>query len=361
MRKAWLYIRKDRPGWYVRWYGDDGRQRSRRLPNKETAERYRNHLEHQMNVGLYFDPQELAWSELVQEYLEYARTVKGGKPATIHEYEKTFTSFERLCGDDLLSSQVTEKVIHQFIAARRAKGTANTTINKDLRHLKAFIRWAIKAEYMGEPARKIDWSQIRQKEPETADARALSLEEFGKLLYWAGKLYGTDWVVRLLLAVGTGLRQQDVEALRIESIDFDRGGLATQSEKTSKGRKLRPLNSDILAEVKDYLGDRTTGRILVDHYHHSKWERICAKASVADVKYHDLRATSGSFIALAGFSTALVQSWLEHETPLLTTKIYLNVSPEQRAAAQAIPAKEALKIRMDLSKKDTIPGPDSDA
>lgn len=351
MRKAWLYRRKHRPGWYVRWYGDDGRQRSQRLPNKETAERCRNRLEHQMNAGLYYDTQTLSWSELVTEYMDYARNVKGGKPATIHEYEKTFASFTRLCGDALLSSQISDRVVHQFIAARRAEGTANSTINKDLRHLKAFIHWAIKAEYAGETARKIDWADIRQRETETADARVLSLEEFGRLLYWAGKLYGPNWTVRLLLAVGTGLRQQDVEALRIEALDFDRGGLATQSEKTAKARNLRPINTDILQEIRRYIDQRTSGRILLDHYHHSKWERICTKAGL-DIKYHDLRATSGSFMALAGFSTAVAQAWLEHETPILTNKIYLNVSQEQRAAAQSIPAKEVLEIALKLSKND---------
>lgn len=340
MRKAWTYKRKNRPGWYVVWYEGET-QCSKRLPNKAEAERFREGLQRQMNDELYSGSSSLPWDTLTAQFLKYHEEVKGVMASTLREYHKTLTAFERLCGTPE-SGGINHKLIERFIAERRKEGTAGATINKDLRGLKALVNWGLAQRHMGAPAKDIPWGNFHQKEQEKL-VRALSVEEWSRLLYHAGNLYGRDWVIRLLLAVGTGLRQQDIEALQVESIHFDQGGLSTHSTKTGKGMGLRPLAAEVLDELRAYIGTRTQGRILQDTYHHTKWERIVDAAGLQGLRYHDLRATSGTFIALAGFSTSVAQDWLEHSTERLTKRIYLNVSPARRAAAQSIPAGQALE------------------
>jgi len=68
-----------------------------------------------------------------------------------------------------------------------------------------------------------------------------------------------------------------------------------------------------------------------------KWRKICKKAGLADLKFHDLRKTFCSLLAQNGVSTAVAQRLLEHSSPNLTNKIYTNVDPVLRSAVEQLP------------------------
>jgi len=60
-------------------------------------------------------------------------------------------------------------------------------------------------------------------------------------------------------------------------------------------------------------------------------------ADLTDLKFHDLRKTFGSLLAQNGVSTAVTQKLLEHSSPNLTNKIYINVDPVLRHAVEQFP------------------------
>ena len=66
------------------------------------------------------------------------------------------------------------------------------------------------------------------------------------------------------------------------------------------------------------------------------------KVGLADFKFHDLRKTFGSVLAQNGVSTAVIQRLLEHSSPDLTNKVYMNVDPVLRHAVDQIPASDWL-------------------
>jgi integrase len=72
-------------------------------------------------------------------------------------------------------------------------------------------------------------------------------------------------------------------------------------------------------------------------FNYRKWRRICKKAGVDDLKFHDLRKTFGSLLAQNGVSTAVTQRLLEHSSPHLTNKVYTNVDPVLRHAVEQLP------------------------
>jgi len=53
-----------------------------------------------------------------------------------------------------------------------------------------------------------------------------------------------------------------------------------------------------------------------------------------------------------GFSTAVIQRLLEHSSPDLTNKVYMNVDPVLRHAIDTMPAGDWLRIRI-VGKKKT--------
>jgi len=310
------------------------------------AEQWRERLLRELNSDYYVSPTAVSFQYLTRAFIENREQTKGVKPSTLHEYRKMFSMWDRLCGQPL-STSLNHKMVEKYVRARRQDGAAGATINKDLRILKTLVTWGTKEHLVSSQAHKIRWEDLYQK-IESHQPQVLSVEGWGALLYHANRIYGWDWVIRILLAVGTGLRQQDVERLQITDLRYDLKGIATRSVKTGKEMPLRPLHPFLLEQLKVYTEDRAEGRILRDTYHRNKWLRIIEAANLPGFKYHSLRACSGTFIALAGYSTKAVQDWLEHSTPTLTDKIYLNVSTQRRDVAESIPMEEAMETMRKL-------------
>ncbi len=317
------------------WYDDEGKQRSIRCPDKPAAERYAARLEHQMNQDLYCEPLKLSWADLVEEYLTEKRDVQRRADGSLGSIKTILGLFGKKCGEPH-SFAIDDRLMRKYVAIRNAQQRSPATVNRDLRTLHAFIVWGIESDRMGPAASKIRWSSLRQREDAKA-VRGLTVSEIGEFLTTAERMYGPDWRIRLLLAIGTGLRLRDVERLTIEDISFDRRGITTHSKKTGKGMGVRPLHPTILRELRHYIEGRESGRILVDLWSHSKWDRIRIAAKMPRVTHKMLRKSFASFVAQAGYSTAVVQDLLEHSDPRLTKDVYTDVSPVLRAAAESIP------------------------
>jgi integrase len=59
--------------------------------------------------------------------------------------------------------------------------------------------------------------------------------------------------MRILLALGTGLRRGDIESLRVCDIDFENSCITARSQKTRKSMGSRPVPVLIMAELKKYI------------------------------------------------------------------------------------------------------------
>jgi len=77
-------------------------------------------------------------------------------------------------------------------------------------------------------------------------------------------------------------------------------------------------------------------------FNYRHWRKICVKAGLSDMKFHDLRRTFCSVLAQNGVSTAVTQRLLEHSSPNLTNKIYTNVDPVLRQSVEKIPVQKWL-------------------
>ena len=101
----------------------------------------------------------------------------------------------------------------------------------------------------------------------------------------------------------------------------------------------RPVSAEIMAELSKYVCGLDVGqeKLFKTKFNYRKWRRICKKAGLDDLKFHDLRKTFGSLLAQNGVSTAVTQRLLEHSSPYLTNKVYTNVDPVLRYAVEQLP------------------------
>jgi integrase len=150
--------------------------------------------------------------------------------------------------------------------------------------------------------------------------------------------------IRILLALGTGLRRGDIESLKTSDIDFEKNYITTSSRKTRKSMGARPVPEIIIIELKKYLNDLNCNekKLFDDNFNYKRWKKICRKAGLFDLKFHDLRKTFCSVLAQNGISTAVTQRLLEHSSPNLTNKVYTNVDPVLRYAVEQIPVSDWL-------------------
>jgi integrase len=280
-----------------------GKRKTKALPSKALAEHYCQIKYTQLNSDVFIGTVTVDWTQMCDEY-EHSKKVAGNKDVSIYEIALTLRHFERLIGR-CNSKQMTQNAIDKFIL-QRGQEVKRTTLNKDIRNIRAFINWCRENRYInGEIKLKL------LKEDEMP-VKSLTKTQIKKLLS-AFKSYQT-MRMRIILALGTGLRRGDIELLRVSDLDFENSYVTTRSIKTRKSMGSRPVPVPIMAEIKKYVSglDPEQEKIFVGCFKQYRWNKIREKLGLGDFKFHDLRKTCGSVLAQNGVSTAVVQRLLEH-------------------------------------------------
>ena len=120
--------------------------------------------------------------------------------------------------------------------------------------------------------------------------------------------------------------------LKISDINFVNNYITTANKKTRKSMGSRPVSAPVMSKLTKYVSeiDAEQEKMFNNNFSYKRWRKICQKAGIADLKFHDLRKTFGSMFAQNGISTAVTQKLLEHSSPRLTNKVYTNVGPVLR-------------------------------
>jgi len=271
---------------------------------------------------------------MVSEYIE-AKQIQGVTEGTLYEHALSLRNFERLMGK-CNSKQFTQNIIDSFIQ-QRSPEVKRATLNKDLRNLKTFVYWCRKNRYLNGQL------EIRELKIEERPVRSLNVSQIKKLLASANQY--PSMKMRILLALGTGLRRGDIESLKISDIDFERNSITTTSKKTRKSMASRPVSAEMMTELSKYVCslDVDQEKLFKTKFNYRKWRKVCKKAGLVDLKFHDLRKTFCSLLAQNGVSTAVTQRLLEHSSPNLTNKVYTNIDPVLRQSVNLLPIEQWLK------------------
>jgi len=286
-----------------------------------------------LNSDVFTGTVAIDWNQIRNEY-EHSKKVAGVVEDSLYEVALTLCHFERLVGK-CNSKQITQNAIDKYIL-ERGKEVVRSTLNKDIRNLKAFINWCRENRYVNGEIK------IRELKEDERPVKSLSKTQIKKLLS-ASKRH-KKLRMRILLALGTGLRLGDIDPIRVSDINFEKSSVTKRSKKTRKSMGSRPVPLPIMAELKKYVSglDAEQEKVFNDNFSRYRWSKIRHKLGLGDFKFHDLRETFGSVLAQNGVSTAVTQKLLEHSSTDLTNKIYTNVDPVLRHAVDQIPASDWL-------------------
>jgi len=187
------------------------------------AEHYCQLKYSQLNSDVFTGIVPIDWKQMVEEYRE-CKKVQGVTEATLYEIALTLRHFERLIGK-CSSKQIAQNSIDKFILERGSE-VKRTTLNKDIRNLRTFINWCREKRYLNGTIR------IRELKEDKRPVKSLKDAQVKKLMSVA-EPYQTIRM-RILLALGTGLRRSDIESLSISDIDFENNSIIPQVEKPEK-------------------------------------------------------------------------------------------------------------------------------
>src|SRR5215510_2145522 len=115
----------------------------------------------------------------------------------------------------------------------------------------------------------------------------------------------------VMLALATGARSGELLSLRWPDVDLKRGTLTFQETKNGERRAV-PLTGQALALMGQHAKVRRIDTVLVFPDATGKrpvgireaWEYAVKRAGISDFRFHDLRHTAASYLAMSGASLA---------------------------------------------------------
>ncbi len=174
-----------------------------------------------------------------------------------------------------------------------------------------------------------------QKEKENPGrVRYLSSKEKDALLIACGKSPMAELELIVTLALTTGMRRGEILALRWPDVDIRRGSIVLQKTKNGECRAV-PIAPQVLALLGKHAQVRHLNTDLVfpragedrpidfDHV----FTDAVREAKIKDFRFHDLRHTAASYLAMSGAMTAEIAAVLGHKT-LAMVKRYAHLSDQ---------------------------------
>lgn len=177
------------------------------------------------------------------------------------------------------------------------------------------------------PMRKV----TKPKEPR-GRVRFLSDDERKNLLAACKESDSPYLYITVVLALSTGGRRMEVLGLRWQDVDLTRG-IITLHETKNGERRILPLTGHALALMKEHSKIRYVNCDLVFPGKSFKtpvdvrtpWENALKRAGITDFRWHDLRHSCASYLAMNGASLAEIAEILGHKT-LQMVKRYAHLS-----------------------------------
>ncbi|MDY6974266.1 MAG: site-specific integrase, partial [Thermodesulfobacteriota bacterium] len=221
---------------------------------------------------------------------------------------------------DIPLKHITVRHIDNLMADMARSGLSIATVNKNYRHVKAAL------------TKGYEWYDLKplrfpKQLPETKQVRYLTKNQLHTLIKAIDDPEFADFC---WFAAYTGLRSGEILRLQWSDIDNPETGLMRISvRQKNKTESYLPINANTKAILKQCRQRgwkkpfRFTSRTSVSQM----FKKAARKAGLGWYRFHDLRHTYGSHLAMAGENEAAIQKLMRHKS-IVSTLIYTNLSNE---------------------------------
>jgi len=170
---------------------------------------------------------------------------------------------------------------------------------------------------------------IPSKPEDNHRVRYLSTLERKRLLNACREVSWSKLYLLVLTAITTGARRGELLSLRWSDIDFERQTAYVQTTKNGQPKVL-PLTDDVINELTKF---RQQGSSLIFNSKvkpnkafcfNKQWKKALTLAEVDNFRFHDLRHTTASYLAMSGASLLEIADVLGHKQ-ISVTKRYAHL------------------------------------
>lgn len=265
-------------------------------------------------------------------------------------------------------TDITPFAIEKWKQRRRQEGVSVARIARQLNDLRACLNRAVKWGALDvSPFEKVE----RAKPDSSAKVRYLTPEEEGRLRVAldaregeirAARCRGNEWRAErgypqyadlseqeyadylkpaVLLSLNTGLRRGELLSLEWTDIDFDLKILTVRGDGSKTGQTRHvPLNREALNVLHHWKQQPGLKSKWVFHHWDGKpfrnlrkaWIAVLKEAKIPNFRWHDLRHTFASNLAIAGIDLNTVRELLGHSDYKMTLR-YAHLTPEVKHRA----------------------------
>ncbi len=307
--------------------------------NLTTAKRWKRNTEAEIDAGRYFDKIEAKKHTLGEAIDRYLKNILPSKPNNAKNVQHHL-----LWWKDRLGAYSLDAIKPSLLAEQRdlllteinCKGRkrSSTTVIRYLSSLSHVFTIMIKEwGWLNEnPIRKI--TKPRQQ---PGRVRYLSDEERVRLLKACQNSRCRILYLTVLLALSTGMRYGELMGLKRSNIDWEQNVITLYETKNGETRSI-PIGGEPLELLKKHvLHLPSFSDLIFPSSHHPKkpidirsaWKKAAREASVLDFRFHDLRHTTASYLAMNGYSLLDIATLLGHKD-LQMTKRYAHLSQEHK-------------------------------
>ena len=172
-------------------------------------------------------------------------------------------------------------------------------------------------------------SKFREPEPKN---RFLSDEERLRLFEACKNSAYKPLLTIAVLAISTGMRRGEIQNLKWQDIDFERSQLVLHKTKNRSKRTL-PIHGMAMELLKEHYKNRRKDTDLVFPYGNPAkaydfryhWDKALKEAEIKNFRFHDLRHTAASYMAMNHATPSELADVLGHKT-LNMVKRYAHLS-----------------------------------
>lgn len=174
--------------------------------------------------------------------------------------------------------------------------------------------------------------QINKPKESQGRTRFLDLNVKDLLLNACHEIDSSDLYVTVVIALSTGMRKGEILNLKWGNIHWEHQEIFIETSKTGESRFV-PLVGHALKTLQNrFKGENENCLIFSSKKNSTKkldirkrWESALKKAEIKNFRYHDLRHTAASYLAMCGASPFEIAMILGHKS-LQTTKKYTHLS-----------------------------------
>lgn len=317
--------------WWVRYHDEDGREHRERVGPKGLAAKVYQKRKTEVAERRFFPEairrREVGVGEMIDDYLGRVKD----KLRSYKECARAGASWKKVLRGKTLR-QVLPGDIERYVASR-VRAVAPATINRELAFLKRLYNVAINDGLIDtNPVKRVKFFKENNRR-----VRWLSDEEEKRLRKAIG---AKRWPV-VAFALQTGFRRSNQFALRWTEVNFEAGIVTARNPKSGEDyavpmtETLRTLLRDFPSRLKSawvFVNAVGTGPIDAQNFRNQVFLPALTKAKIDGFRWHDLRHTFGSRLAMAGVDLVTIQQLMGHKTLEMTLR-YAHLSPEHRLNA----------------------------